>query len=158
MDICAPITQAEAEAVLGQFVTSITPEVNQDSISGGTLYYCNYLGTGRTVVISLVDMGSAQTARQEMEEQLVKMPDDDASTTSAQVRVTHVELLFFRSIITRAGSFWFHFLLLCERSISFQSLESITCSRCPSGGTSCFGEPLDRGALIIYTSIHPMFL
>jgi len=28
----------------------------------------------------------------------------------------HVKLPFFRSIITRAGRFWFHLILLCEHS------------------------------------------
>jgi hypothetical protein len=84
VDICPLITQEEAEAVLGQPVISINPGMDQDSVSGGTLYYCNYLGTGLAVVISLVDMGSSEDAKQAMGEQLAKMLSDDASTTSAQ--------------------------------------------------------------------------
>jgi hypothetical protein len=84
VDICALITQPEAEAVLGQPVTSVSPGVDQDSVTGGTLYFCSYLGTGLTVVIALVDAGSAVDAKQIMEQQLAKMLADDASTTSTQ--------------------------------------------------------------------------
>jgi hypothetical protein len=84
VDICALITQPEAEAVLGEPVMSISPGVDQDSVSGGTLYFCNYLGTGLTVVIALVDAGSAVDAKQIMEQQLAKMLADDANTTSTQ--------------------------------------------------------------------------
>ena len=84
VDICPLITPEEAAAVLGQPVTSINPGIDQDSVSGGTLCFCNYLGTGLAVVISLVDMGSSEDAKQVMGEQLAKMLTDDASTTSTQ--------------------------------------------------------------------------
>jgi len=84
VDICALITQPEAEAVLGQPVTSINPGVDQDEVTGGTLYFCNYLGTGLTVVITLVDAGSVVDAKQIMEQQLATMLTDDASTTGSQ--------------------------------------------------------------------------
>jgi hypothetical protein len=83
-DICSMITQAEAEAVLGQTVTSITPGVDTDSISGQPLDFCTYLGKGLAVVISRVDLGSPKAAADAMKQQLAIMVADDASTTSKQ--------------------------------------------------------------------------
>jgi hypothetical protein len=82
VDICPMIPPSEAEAVLGQPVTSINPGMDQDGISGGTLYFCTYLGTGMAVVLSLEDVSSTDAAKQLMGQQLVKMLADDASTTS----------------------------------------------------------------------------
>ncbi len=82
VDICALITQPEAEVVLGQPVTSINPGVDQDSVSGGTLYFCSYLGTGLAVVITLVDLGSSDNAKQILDQELEKMLSDDPTTTS----------------------------------------------------------------------------
>lgn len=82
--ICPLITSEEAEAVLGQPVTSINPGMDQDSVSGGMRHYYNDLGTGLAVVITPVDMGSSEDVKQAMGEQLAKMMSDDASTTSIQ--------------------------------------------------------------------------
>jgi hypothetical protein len=83
-DVCALITQSEAEAVLGQKVISTTPGVDANSIPGETLNFCTYLGSGLAVVVSQVDMGSAQAAGQEMQTQLAKMQADATSTTNSQ--------------------------------------------------------------------------
>jgi hypothetical protein len=85
VDVCPLITEPEAEAVLGQSVTAVNPGVDEDEASGGTLYFCSYLGTDLTVVISLVDAGSAVEAEQILEQQLANAVAEDASTTSTEV-------------------------------------------------------------------------
>jgi len=44
VDMCALATDAQVEVVLGQPITAETPGEDADSISGGTLYSCTYLG------------------------------------------------------------------------------------------------------------------
>jgi hypothetical protein len=83
-DICALITQQEAEAVLGQSVTSINPLVTPDDATGGTLYTCIYLGSDLAVTIGLEDQGTAVDAGQAMDQQLANMVAEDPSTTPIQ--------------------------------------------------------------------------
>jgi hypothetical protein len=84
-DVCSLISASEAEAVIGQALIATTPGSDADSVSGGTLYFCTYLGNGIALVISRVDFDSSQAARQQMQAQLAQMLADDATTTSAQV-------------------------------------------------------------------------
>jgi len=55
VDVCGLATDAQVEVVLGQPITSTTPGAESDSVSGGTLYFCSYVGSGLAVVISWVD-------------------------------------------------------------------------------------------------------
>ena len=84
LDVCSLITATEAEVVLGQSVTAITPGTDSDNISGETINFCTYLGKDLAVVISSVDTDSAEAARDMMKKQLDKMQSDDASTTSKE--------------------------------------------------------------------------
>jgi hypothetical protein len=83
-DACGLISKPEAEAVLGQTVTAVTPGVDNDNTFGGTLYFCTFLGKGLAVVVSRVDLGSAQAAVQSMNLALAKMTADPTSKTTLQ--------------------------------------------------------------------------
>jgi len=80
-DACALATDAQIEAVLGQPITEVTPGEDADSVSGGTLYYCTYLGSGLAVVISWVDTLTPADAKQALSQQLAKMQADEPSAT-----------------------------------------------------------------------------
>ena len=82
--ICELITQAEAEAVLNQAVISITPGADTDKISGKPVSLCNYLGTGLTVLVTLVDMGTPQAAEDELNAVVARAKADNATTVSKQ--------------------------------------------------------------------------
>jgi hypothetical protein len=83
VDVCALVTKAEAEAVLGMPVEHATPGVDDDGSSGGTLYFCSYLGSGIALVSSYVELDSAQAAKDEMKRQLAQNLADEPGTTSA---------------------------------------------------------------------------
>ena len=81
VDVCTLATDAQVEVVLGQPITSRTPGAEPDSVSGGTLYFCSYVGSGRAVVISWVDTGSPEAAEVALQEELAQMQADDPSAT-----------------------------------------------------------------------------
>ncbi len=81
VDVCALATSAQVEEVLGQPITSTTPGEEPDSVSGGTLYFCTYLGSGLAVVISWVDTGSPAAAEVALQEELAQMQADEPSAT-----------------------------------------------------------------------------
>lgn len=81
-DICSLVSQSEAEGVLGQTVSTPTPGTDPDSISGGTLYFCTYLGSGLALVVSRVDLSSLEEAEDAMEQELAQMVSDDSSITT----------------------------------------------------------------------------
>jgi hypothetical protein len=83
VDVCALATDAQVEVVLGQSITSRTPGAEPDSVSGGTLYFCSYVGSGLAVVISWVDTGSPAAAEVALQEELAQMQADDPSATVA---------------------------------------------------------------------------
>ena len=56
VDVCSLATAFDVENVLGQTVTSITPGSEPDDISGGTLNFCTFVGSGQAVVISSVEV------------------------------------------------------------------------------------------------------
>ena len=84
IDVCSLVTQTEAEAVLGQAVTQISPGVDTNTLIGGTGYFCMYRGTDLTVNVEVVDMGSAAAAGQAMQATVAKMMADSTTTTTPQ--------------------------------------------------------------------------
>jgi hypothetical protein len=84
VDICALITQSEAEAVLGQAVIATTPGTDTDSATGATLNFCTYRGTGLAVLVSREDFGSAEASKQAMKQDLAKMLSDNTTSTIPQ--------------------------------------------------------------------------
>ncbi len=84
VDACGLATKPEAEAVLGQTVTAVTPGVDTTNDFGGTLYFCTFLGKGLAVVISIVDLGSPAAAADSMKTELGKMQSDSTSTTAQE--------------------------------------------------------------------------
>jgi hypothetical protein len=84
VEICALITRSEAEAVLDQPVTAITPGMDTDSATGVSLNFCTYLGSGLAVVVSREDLGSPEAAKRAIKQDLAKMLSDSASTTIPQ--------------------------------------------------------------------------
>ncbi len=84
VDVCDLATDDQIEVVLGQPITSTTPGEEPDNVSGGTLYFCTYLGSGLAVVISWVETSSPAAAGQALNEELAQMQADEpnASVTS----------------------------------------------------------------------------
>jgi hypothetical protein len=79
-DICSLATAAEAELVLGQTVAGTTPGSEADSVLGGRLDFCTYLGSGLALVVSKVDASSPEGAAQAMQEELANIQADDPTT------------------------------------------------------------------------------
>ena len=67
VDVCALITAAEAEVVMGQAVTSNLPFSEVDSDYGEMVSSCYYTGKDLTIVVSTVDFGSAQSASEKLQ-------------------------------------------------------------------------------------------
>jgi len=84
IDACGLATKPEAEAVLGQTVTAVTPGVDTTNDFGGTLYFCTFLGKGLAVVISIVDLGSPAAAVDSMKKEFAKMQSDPTNTTTQE--------------------------------------------------------------------------
>ena len=84
IDACGLATKPEAEAVLGQTVTAVTPGVDTTNDFGGTLYFCTFLGKGLAVVISIVDLGSPAAAVDSMKKEFTKMQSDPTNTTTQE--------------------------------------------------------------------------
>jgi hypothetical protein len=81
-NVCSLATSEEASAVLGQSVIAATPGSEPDDVTGTTLYFCTYLGSGLAIVVSTVDTGSAQAGSTMLQSQLAKMLADDPSLTT----------------------------------------------------------------------------
>lgn len=77
-DVCLLITNTDAEAVMGQPVASINPFSYLDSDYGETVFSCYYMGKDLTIIVSRVDLGSAQAASNALQQQLVKEQADTA--------------------------------------------------------------------------------
>jgi hypothetical protein len=77
LDICSLITAGDAEAVMGQPVVSINPFSEIDQDYGETVFSCYYMGKDLTVVVSTVDLGTAQAAGEAMQQQLSKEQTDN---------------------------------------------------------------------------------
>ena len=80
-DACALVTQAEAEAVLGQPVVSVTPGTDSTQYSS-TLYFCTFLDHELALVVSEVDLGSPEAAVQALQTSQSQMISDDPGTVS----------------------------------------------------------------------------
>ena len=76
-DACSLITTGEAEAVMGQPVASVNPFSELDQDYGETVFSCYYMGKDLTLIISKVDLGSAQAASEAMQQQLIKEQTDN---------------------------------------------------------------------------------
>ena len=76
MDACSLITSAEAEAVMGQPVETINPYSELDTDYGETVFSCFYLGNELSIMVSKVELGSAQAASEAMQQQLIKEQTD----------------------------------------------------------------------------------
>jgi len=81
LNVCSLATDAQVEGVLGQPITEKTPGEDADSVSGGTLYFCTYLGSGLAVVLSWVETGSPAAAEQALKDELAQMQADEPSAT-----------------------------------------------------------------------------
>jgi hypothetical protein len=84
VDICSLVSSDEAATVLGQAVIAITPGSEPDSISGSTLNFCTYLGSGLALVVSSVETGSAKAGAEILQAQLANMLAEDPTTTSKE--------------------------------------------------------------------------
>ena len=79
-DVCSLITAADAESLMGQPVASTSPYSELDSDYGETVYSCYYLGKDLTVIVSRVELGSAQTAGEMLQVKYVKEQADTSAT------------------------------------------------------------------------------
>ncbi len=83
-DVCSLITAAEAEAVMGQPVTSINPFSELDSDYGEMVSSCYFIGNDLTVIVSMVDLGSAQTASTMLQQKLVNEQTDNTDASISE--------------------------------------------------------------------------
>ncbi len=83
-DVCSLITAAETEAVMGQTVGSINPYSEVDSDYGETVFSCYYIGNDLTVIVSIVDFGSSQTASTMLQQRLVKEQANNTNGTISE--------------------------------------------------------------------------
>lgn len=84
LDICSLVSSEEAAAVLGQAPIAATPGSEPDSVSGSTIYFCTYLGSGLALVVSSVETGSAENAAKFLQEQLANMVSEAPTTTNTE--------------------------------------------------------------------------
>jgi hypothetical protein len=71
-DVCSLVSKAEAEAVLGKKVISMTPGSDSNILPGATINFCTYLAGGTALVISSIDSSSASAASELLKVQLAK--------------------------------------------------------------------------------------
>jgi hypothetical protein len=102
-DVCSLISQDEAEEVLGQTVTSITPGVDNDSIAGETINFCTYLGFGQALVLSVVDTGSMDSVGPTIDQELANLEDGDE--VPAVIQVLGLGDQAFWATTSHAGSY-----------------------------------------------------
>ena len=62
---------------MGQPVASVNPFSELDQDYGETVFSCYYMGKDLTLIISKVDLGSAQAASEAMQQQLIKEQTDN---------------------------------------------------------------------------------
>jgi hypothetical protein len=79
-DVCSLVTGFNVEEVLGQPVTKITPGAEPDDVTGGTLNYCTFLGSGKAVVISSVEVDNSYIGLDILNAQIQSMQDDEPDT------------------------------------------------------------------------------
>jgi hypothetical protein len=103
VNVCSLATDAQVEAVLGQTITEKTPGEDADSVSGGTLYFCTYLGSGLAVVLSWVETGTPAAAEQALKDELAQMQADEPSAIVTSV--TGMGDKAFWTVTTHAASF-----------------------------------------------------
>jgi hypothetical protein len=85
LDVCSLITQAEAEAVLGQTVININPGVDTNNAFGQDVNYCTFLGQGLAIVLSVADLGSPEAAKQALNLDLANAQSDSTVSSATQV-------------------------------------------------------------------------
>ncbi len=83
-DVCSLITVDDAETVLGQAVTAITPGAEPDDVTGGTLNYCTYRGSDMAVVITVVGIDSAAVGTDQLHSKLSQMKEEDPETKTQE--------------------------------------------------------------------------
>ncbi len=83
-NVCALVSQSEAQAVIGSAIIATKPSTDATSIPGGISYFCTYLGTGVALITSVVDMGSPAAALQEVNTLVNNMRTSSPSAIIAQ--------------------------------------------------------------------------
>lgn len=79
-DVCSLVTAFDVEQVLEQPVTSITPGAEPDDVTGSTINFCTYVGTGKAVVISSVEVESSSIGLDTLNSQIQSIKDEEPGT------------------------------------------------------------------------------
>lgn len=102
-DVCALVSTADIEAVLGSTPIASTPGSDPDTYTGVTINFCTYLGQGVAVVISTSDTASAQAAAALLQQELAQALVDTPQTITTQE--TGVGDQLFWSVAEKASSY-----------------------------------------------------
>ncbi len=78
--VCSLVTTFDVEQVLEQPVTSITPGAEPDDVTGSTINFCTYVGSGKAVVISSVEVDSSSIGLDTLNDQIRRIKDDEPDT------------------------------------------------------------------------------
>lgn len=103
IDVCSLVTAYDVENVLGQTVTSITPGAEPDETSDSTINYCTYLGSGRAVVISSVEVENSSIGGDILRSQLQSNKDDEPDALTSEELGVGVQAYW--SISEHAGGY-----------------------------------------------------
>jgi hypothetical protein len=83
-NICSLASPADVEAVLGQAPIGSKPGSEPDSVSGTTLYFCTYLGNGTALIVSSVNIDSAQAGETMIQSQLAQMNTENPGVVTTE--------------------------------------------------------------------------
>jgi len=102
-DVCSLVTAFDVEQVLEQPVTFITPGAEPDDVTGSTINFCTYVGTGKAVVISSVEVDGSSIGLDTLDSQIRSMIDEEPDTEVNQE--LGVGIKAYWSVSEHAGGF-----------------------------------------------------
>lgn len=102
-DVCSLVTGFDVEQVLEQPVTSITPGAEPDDVTGSTINFCTFVGSGKAVVISSVEVDSSSIGLDTLNDQIRRIKDDEPDTKVDQALGVGIQAYW--TVSENAGGF-----------------------------------------------------